>query len=132
MELTNQASTLVDFSSGVQENTLSSRIKEWIDTNMYYNDRHYVWQIGIATAENIVRVEALIRQDMLCKHWKYWRADSFKSAMIMIMELNHYPFIFKSSHNEYLGKGCYVFAYKTMISKKSFYYHTLHNQLHRI
>ena len=132
MELTNHVSTAVDFSTGVQERSIQKELREWIDSNMYYTDRHYAWHIGITTAENIVKVEALIRQDMQCKHWKYWRAASFKTAMEAIRNLNCYPFVFKSRHNEYAGKGLYLFAYKTMIADKSLFYHTLHSRLHRI
>lgn len=127
MELTNPMSTVVDFSPGVKEKSLPQDIREWIDSNMYYTDRHYIWRIGITTAEKIVKVEALIRQDMQCKHWKYWRANSFKGAMGAIRDLNCYPFIFKSNHNEYQGKGQYIFAYKTLVPEKGSFYHTLHS-----
>ena len=132
MELTNPMSTMVDFTNGVQERSIQQDVKEWIDSNMYYTDRQYAWHIGITTAENIVKVEALIRQDMQCKHWKYWRAATFKNAMAAIRDLNCYPFVFKSNHNGYTGKGLYLFAYKTMISDKSLFYHTLHSRLHRL
>lgn len=127
MELTNHVSTVVEISSGLKENSLPKNIREWIDSNMYYSDRHYVWRIGITTAEKIVKVEALIRQDMQCKHWKYWRAQSFKGAMEAIRDLNCYPFVFKSHHNDYQGKGQYLFAYKTLAPKKGSFYHTLHS-----
>lgn len=127
MELTNQLSTTVDFPTGVQESPMQRHIKEWIDNNMYYADQNFVWRIGITTAENIVKIEALIRRDMQCKHWKYWRASSFKDAMGALRELNCYSFVFKSVHNQYLGKGPYLFAYKTTIAEKSLFYHTLHS-----
>lgn len=127
MELTNQLSTTVDFSTGVQESAMQLSIKEWIDNNMYYADQNFVWRIGLTTAENIVKIEALIRQDMQCKHWKYWRASSFKDAMHALSELHCYSFVFKSNHNQYLGKGPYLFAYKTTIAEKSLFYHTLHS-----
>jgi hypothetical protein len=128
MELTNQLSaSAADFPVGVQESSIQTHIKEWIDGNMYYADQNFVWRIGITTAENIVKIEALIRQDMQCKHWKYWRAGSFKDAMHTLSELGHYRFIFKSRHNEYLGKGLYLFTYKTIIDQKSLFYHTLHS-----
>ena len=94
---------------------------------MYYADQNFVWCTGITTAERIVKIEATIRQDLQCKHWKYWRAASFKDAMHTLSELNHYSFIFKSSYNQYLGKGLYLFAYKTTIAEKSLFYHTLHS-----
>lgn len=127
MELTNQMSTTVDFPAGVQESSMQLHIKEWIDNNMYYADQNYVWRIGITTAENIVKIEALIRRDLHCKHWKYWRASSFKDAMSTLRELNYYPFVFKSAHNQYLGKGLYLFTYKTTIAEKNLFYHTLHS-----
>jgi hypothetical protein len=127
MELTNPLSAAVDFVGGAQPNTVKQHIKDWIDGNMYYADQNYVWRIGITTAENIVKIEANIRQDIQCKHWKYWRTESFKEAMVIMRELNCYPFVFKSMHNQYLGKGPYLFAYKTFIPQKSLFYHTLHS-----
>ncbi|GEM_PF-2007091 len=127
MELTNQLSTTVDFPAGVHDNPMQIGIREWIDSNMYYADQNFVWRIGITTAENIVKIEALIRQDLQCKHWKYWRAASFKDAMQAVRALNCYSFVFKSAHNQYLGKGPYLFAYKTTIAEKSLFYHTLHS-----
>lgn len=127
MELTNHVSTVVDFSPGVKEKSLPQDIREWIDSNMYYADRHYIWRIGITTAEKIVKVEALMRQDMQCKHWKYWRAHTFKNAMEAIRDLNCYPFVFKSNYNSYQGKGQYLFVYKTLVPEKGSFYHTLHS-----
>lgn len=125
MEFAPSLSTQLDNTS--QKNSLWYSVKEWVDSNMYFADQGFVWRIGITNAENIVKVEAMIRKDMQCKHWRYWRADSFRHAMGIIRQVNSYPFMFKSPHNMYEGKGSYLFVYKTTIPEKKLFYHTLHS-----
>ncbi len=108
------------------EKTLPEEIKEWIDSNMLVVDQKYVWRIGIATGEEIVKVAGKVRSDFECKHLKYWRSDSFKTAIRTISQLTKYPFIFKSGLNEYSGKGVYIFTYKAPCPSKNLFYHTLH------
>lgn len=101
-------------------------IKEWIDSNMLMMDQKYIWKVGIATSEDIVKVAGEVRSDYECKHFKYWRSESFKHAIDLVKSLTKYPFIFKSSLNEYVGKGVYLFAYKAPCPSKNLFYHTLH------
>ena len=100
-------------------------IKDWIENNTFFVDQKYIWRIGITTPENLLIVEAKIRQNLECKHWRYWHAESFREAMSTIRQLHKYPSIFKSKFNQYEGKGSYVFIYKTLIPRKSDYFHTL-------
>ena len=103
---------------------VEAKIKRWIDSNTLFVDQHCVWCVGITTAEHILLVESQVRQDLECKHWKYWQAGNFQNAMELIREFNKYPFIFKSPLNEYIGKGTYVFVYKTIIPNKNYFFHT--------
>ena len=108
------------------DKNLTEEVKEWINSNMLVIDQSYVWRVGIATGEDIVKIAGEIRSDFECKHFKYWRTDSFRSAIKTLTKLTKYPFIFKSPLNEYSGKGAYLFAYKAPCPSKSLFYHTLH------
>lgn len=105
------------------------KIQEWIDTNSYFIRQDLVWNIGLTNAENLINVESIVRQDITCKHWKYWRADCFKDAMQTIRQLNRAHYVIKSDFNNYLLKGSYVFIYKTMVPRNSRLFHTLHCKL---
>ena len=107
------------------EPKVDEKIRHWIDSNTLFIDKRYVWRIGISTAEHILLIESQIRQDVQCKHWKFWHAGNFKQAMGLIRQFNKLPFTFKSPMNEYLGKGAYLFVYKTAIPKHSYFFHTL-------
>ncbi len=118
---------LATFVGDIQsEPKVEDRIKSWIDSNTLFVDQRYVWRVGITTGENIIKIESQIRQDMQCKHWKYWHMGEFQNAMRLMREFNKHPLFFKSPLNEYLGKGTYVFVYKTLIPKDGYFFHTLH------
>lgn len=124
MKTTHAFSYVMDFDP--TDKNLIEEVKEWINSNMLVMDQSYVWRVGIATSEDIVKIAGKVRRDFECKHFKYWRSNSFKSAIKTISKLTKYPFIFKSSLNEYAGKGIYLFAYKAPCPSKSLFYHTLH------
>ncbi len=107
------------------EPKVETHIKNWIDSNTLFVDQRYVWRVGLTTAEEILRIESQIRQDLQCKHWKYWRVENFNDAMRLIREFNKHPHIFKSVLNDYKGKGAFLFVYKTLIPNGSFFFHTL-------
>ena len=125
MNTTFELSHTLDYSP--LEHTLLDEIREWIDSNMLMADQHFVWNIGITTSTELIRVAGKIRGDNACKHLKYWNAETFKNAMGIVSRLNRYPFIFKSSLNKYIGKGRYIFVYKTTCDSKSLFYHTFHH-----
>ena len=108
------------------EKNLLEDIKSWVDSNMLIKDQKFVWRIGIATREDIVKVAGQVRSDVECKHFKHWRTKSFKEAIDTLTSLTKYPFIFKSNLNEYCGKGKYLFIYKAPCPSSTLFYHTLH------
>jgi len=117
---------LATFVTDIQSDPkVEAKIKTWIDSNTLFADPHYVWRIGISTAEQILLIESHIRKDIQCKHWKYWHVGDFKNAMRLTRAFNKLPFTFKSPLNEYLGKGNYMFVYKTIIPDHSYFFHTL-------
>jgi hypothetical protein len=117
---------LATFVSDIQsEPKVDVKIRQWIDSNTLFLDQRYVWRIGISTAEHILLIESKIRKDVQCKHWKYWHVGDFKQAMGLIRRFNKLPFTFKSPMNEYIGKGAYLFVYKTVIPEQSYFFHTL-------
>ena len=124
MKTTHAFSYVIDYDP--TKKILVEEVKEWINSNMLVQDQSYVWRVGIATGENIVKVAGSVRNDVACKHFKYWRSESFKSAMNLIMKLTKYSFIFKSPLNSYSGKGVYIFIYKAPCPSKNLFYHTLH------
>lgn len=117
---------LATFVTDIQsEPKVEAKIKTWIDNNTLFADQRFVWRIGITTSEHILLIESQIRQDILCKHWKYWHVGNFKTAMKLIREFNKLPFAFKSPLNEYMGKGTYLFVYKTVVPEHGYFFHTL-------
>lgn len=124
MKTTHALSHVLDYN--LTDKNLLDEIKQWIDSNMLVMDQKYIWKVGIATSEDIVKVAGKVRNDYECKHFKYWRTDSFKHSMGLVMKLTKYPFIFKSTLNEYCGKGAYIFTYKAPCPPKNLFYHTLH------
>ena len=89
-------------------------------------DNRFIWKVGLATSEDIVKVAGKVRSDYECKHFKYWRCESFRLAIHTLSKLTKYPFIFKSNLNQYSGKGVYIFVYKAPCPSKNLFYHTLH------
>ena len=102
-------------------------IQEWIDCNSYFTHQNLIWNIGVTNAEHILNIESTVRQDLNCKHWKYWRVDCFREAMKTIRELNRASYIIKSEYNNYISKGSYIFIYKTVVPQNSRLFHTLHS-----
>lgn len=125
MNTTFELSPSLDYFS--PEKTLLDQINEWIDSNMFNADPHVVWNVGIATSSELMSITGKIRGDYACKNLKYWNAETFKNAMSVVSRLNCYPFIFKSSLNKYIGKGRYIFVYKTTCESKNLFYHTFHH-----
>lgn len=124
MKTTQAVSHVLDHNPS--EKTLIEEVKSWIDSNMLMMDQTYVWRVGIATSEDIVKVAGRVRSDFACKHFKHWRTESFKDAMHTLTQLTKYPFVFKSKLNDYSDKGAYLFVYKAPCPSKTLFYHTLH------
>jgi len=99
------------------------KIRIWIDNNGYSKKNNQIWKVGLSTADNILRVQGQILTDMECIHWKYWKCESFQEAFHIMKELNKSTAIMKSDLSEYLGKGSYIFVYKTQITRNSFLNH---------
>lgn len=113
------------FAHSPNSSGFSRPLKDWIDSNTLYRQPGFVWNIGIADAENILAIESIVRQDMSCKHFKCWRTNSFKEAMETLREVVKSPIVFKSQHNRYASKGSYIFIYKTVVQKNCRLFHTL-------
>ena len=122
----NTVLTISDVFQSPQNLNCIQKIEEWIDGNTFLTKQNLIWNIGVTNAENLLSIESTIRQDMTCKHWRYWRNDSFKDAMETIRNLNKSSNVIKSPHNDYSSKGSYVFIYKTLIPQNSRLFHTLH------
>lgn len=111
----------------IHQSYVTQQIEDWINTNSFFHHNGLVWQMGITDTENLCLLEKQIRGDLNCKHWKNWRTDSFKEAMEVIRNLNKFPQVFKSPHNNYTNKGFCIFIYKTCIPKNSQLFYSLHS-----
>lgn len=104
---------------------IQEKISAWIDNNGYSTRGNLVWKIGIAGADKILKIQGQILTDMECIHWKYWNCESFQEAFHIMKEFNKSTFIMKSDLSDYLGKGTYIFVYKTQITRSSMLGHLI-------
>lgn len=102
-----------------------TEISSWINHNGYSKRGNQIWKIGLSNADNILKIQGQVLMDMECIHWKYWKFDSFQEAFHIMKALNKSAFVMKSDLSEYLGKGSYIFLYKTHVPKDHFLGHLI-------
>lgn len=110
-----------------EDSSALRQIKSWIDANMLSTKEGTIWRIGVACSEDIMKIQAEVMSDMESKHLRSWRLETFRDAVDTLTTLCKYPFIFKSPHHHYEGKGQYLFAYKIPCPYKQHFYHVLHS-----
>lgn len=102
------------------------QVQSWINSNSNSLEKNVIWRIGICDATHLMEIEGKIRSDFECKNFKHWRMNSFQEGVEAITHLTKSKSIFKSPHHRYLGKGNYLFIYKTPCPFKANYHHALH------
>ncbi|WP_422006863.1 hypothetical protein [Roseivirga pacifica] len=124
MKTTQLSSNILNYN--LSQDKVLDKIKAWIDSNSMFQDHRFIWRIGVTNAESIFAVEGQLRADYQCKHFKYWRTDSFNESVKTISKLTKYHFVFKSPLHNYIGKGQYIFVYKMPTPYKHHFYHAQH------
>jgi|GEM_PF-1314915 len=116
-----------EFDYRLKSPSLFEEIENWMESNTFYSDQGYVWQVGVSTGPILKGIKNRVLRDIECKHFKCWQADSFKKAIGILSRLNKQNLVFKSELNDYTEKGQHIFIYKTSFRKKRLFYHTLHH-----
>lgn len=115
---------------GKQSSQMQREISGWISQNGYSKRGNQVWKIGLSNADKILKIQGQILMDMECIHWRYWKCESFHEAFHIMKELNKNAFVMKSDLSEYVGRGSYIFLYKTQVTKNDFLSHLINFPIH--
>ncbi|MBO3700369.1 hypothetical protein [Roseivirga sp. E12] len=124
MNSTSELAYAFDFT--IERHSLFNEILDWMDSNTFRSDQSYIWQIGISSESTLKSVQSKVLGDLECKHFRHWKANSFKKAIGILSRLNKHSSVFKSDLSSYREKGHHIFIYKTSCVTKRLFYHTLH------